>query len=315
MEKKIERIAVIGAGIMGPGIAQVFAGHGYNVSLNDVDETKLGNGIERVKQNLALFIKKGLATEEQSKLIFSNIMVTSDQTKAVKDADFIIEAITESIDAKKKLFEQIEIICSPHAILASNTSTIRISEMAAATRRPEKFIGTHWMLPPHIRPLVEIIPGEKTSKQTIDTTMDLIASLGKIPVQAKDMPGFIINRLQAGIFIQALALLEEGISKEAIDRAWTHHLGLRYCLMGPVEGMDSMGLDTVYLAGLYLSAVFNDPSWAPTETLKRKFESGEYGYKTGKGFYDYTGRDINQIISNRDEELINLMRARNIQIG
>lgn len=310
----IRNVAVLGAGIMGHGIAQVFAGGNFSVRLMDVDPGTLNKALDRIKQNLDLFLKKGLTTEKSAQATLSRIMTTTDLGEAVADAQFFVEAITENIDLKKDTFRKVDALCPHEIIMASNTSTIKIADIASATTRPENVIGTHWMLTPHIRPLVEIIPGEKTSLETRELTKALIISLGKVPIVADDMPGFIINRLQVGVFSQALKLLEQGISKEDIDRAWTHHLGLRYCLMGPIQAMDSMGLDTLYLACLYLAAVYNDPGLNPPNVVKEKFEAGEFGYKTGKGFYDYTGKSIDEIVAKQNEELINLMKTLDIKI-
>jgi len=300
-------IAVLGAGIMGHGIAQVFALKGYKVNLLDTNQDILDKALERVKLDLEMLRKRGKIKNTSVEGTLANIRKTTDLAKAVKGVVFVVEAIPENIALKKDLFQELDRICAPDVIFSSNTSTMKITEISSATKRPDKVIGMHWMLPPHLRPLVEVIPGEKTSKETIAYTKELAVKLGKTPVEAKDSPGFIINRLQIGVFLQALKLLEEGVSPEDIDRAWTHHLGLRYCIMGPIEAMDSMGLDTLYMASLYLASVLNDPNLNPPDIVKKKFEQGEYGYKTGKGFYDYTNISIDTLIDQRNEQLLDVM--------
>ncbi len=311
----IRTVAVIGAGIMGHAIAQVFARGGYKVNLLDVDQERLDKALVAIRLNLELLARVGIGTKDESDRIVSNITTTLDLEQACAGADFVEEAVTENMELKKEIFRNLEAACPDHAVFASNTSTQRISEIASAVSRPEKVIGMHWMLTPYIRPLVEITPGEKTAPETVRLVKRLAESLGKVPVVAPDKPGFIVNRLQAGVFKEALALLEEGVSIEDIDSVWTRHLGLRYCMMGPFAGMDQMGLDTLYLASLYLAAVFEDESWKPTPALGKLFEDGEYGLKTGKGFYDYAGQDVDVLLRQRDQELIELMRHKGMQVG
>jgi len=311
----IRRIGVLGAGTMGHGIAQVFASRGYEVRLMDLNPEFLSRALERIRKNLELFERKGLATAESIQQTLSHISATTDLFEAFQEADFVVEAVPEDLTLKKQAFAKLEEICPEDTILASNTSTIRIADIGSTTRRPERVIGTHWMLAPHIRPLVEIIPSEKTSLETIEVTRALIEKLGKVPIVAPDTPGFIVNRLQMGVFAQTLKLLEQGVSKEDIDKAWTYHLGPRYCLTGPIEAMDSMGLDTLYLACLYLASVLNEPGLTPPEIVRKKFEAGELGYKTGKGFYDYGGLSIDELLDQRNEQLIHILKQLKLPVG
>ena len=311
----IRKVAVLGAGLLGHGIAQVFAHGGYPVILLDLEQDALDTALARVRRNLDMLVEKEVTTEERAEAAMANISTTTDLAEACAEVDFVTEAVPEILDLKKEMFAQADALCPAHTILASNTSTQRITELASATGRPDRVVGTHWMRSPYIRPLVEIIPGELTSEETVRTATDLIGGLGKVPVLAKDIPAFIVNRLQVGVIREALVLLEEGISREDIDNAWKKQLGLNYCLTGPFEAMDGMGLDTIYLACHYLAAVFDDPAWKPTGTLAELFEAGHYGLKTGKGFYDYSGRSADDIIRERDERLLDLVRYLGIESG
>lgn len=309
----IKKVAVLGAGLLGHSIAQVYAYGGYPVTLLDIDEKALDRARKRIRQNLDLMVEKEIATGERADAAMANLCTTTDMAEACADAAFITEAVPESHDLKKEVFADADRRSPEGTIIASNTSTQSITSLASATSRPDRVIGTHWMRSPYIRPLVEIIPGQETSEQTVETTTALIKRLGKVPVLAKDMPAFIVNRLQIGVFKEAMALHEAGISKEDIDRAWTHHLGLNYCLTGPFEVMDAIGLDTCYLVCNYLAAVYDDPSWKPVGELAELFDSGRYGLKTGSGFYDYGGRSEDEIVRERDDRLIDLVRHLGIQ--
>jgi 3-hydroxybutyryl-CoA dehydrogenase len=181
--------------------------------------------------------------------------------------------------------------------------------MARATKRPEKIIGTHWMNPPYLLPLVEVIRGAKTSDETVNTVKLFLTSLGKKPVLCKDTPGFIVNRMQSALLVEAISLVEQGIATmEDVDMVWTQHLGLRYCLMGPFEAMDLFGLDTELSQYSYLYKMLKDAKFRPPKLLRKKVKNGELGLKTGKGFYDYSRQNIESMTKQRDRRLIELMR-------
>ena len=311
----IRKVAVLGAGLLGHGIALVYAHGGYTVTLLDLEREALDRALIRIRQNLDLLVAKEATTSERAEAALANISTTTDLAEACADADFVTEAVPEVLDLKKEMFAKADELCPGRTILASNTSTQRITELASATARPDRVVGTHWMRSPYIRPLVEVIPGERTSEETVRTATALIERLGKVPVLAKDIPAFIVNRLQAGVIREALVLLEQGISKEDIDNAWKNQLGLNYCLAGPFEVMDGIGLDIMYMACHYLAAVFDDPAWQPTGALAELFEAGHYGLKTGKGFYDYTGLSADDIMRERDERLLDLVRYLGLDSG
>jgi 3-hydroxybutyryl-CoA dehydrogenase len=308
--ENIRRIAVVGAGTMGHGIAQVGAEAGYMVSLRDVEEESLQRAMKRIALNLEKFVDEGLTDEAKTRSVLSHIVTTIDMNEAVSDADIVFEAIPERMDLKKAMWRQIDGLCPHHAIMASNTSSLSITELALATRRADKFVGTHWMLPPHIRPLVEIVRGANTSDETVDFMKDFFRRLGKITVVCKDSPGFIVNRMQAAMIREAISLVEQGLcDMRDIDLVWTHHLGLRYCLEGPFEYLDHSGLDTWHSVFSYLYNELRDSKFRPPASLRRKVDAGELGLKTGKGFYDYSGKSIDAIINDRDKKLLHLLDA------
>jgi len=300
---KVGKVAVIGAGIMGSGIALSCAFGGYRVSVRDVSEEVIEQAFR--KMNSAA---KTLA-EKKAKLSLKRVKGTVDMAEAVRDADLVIEAVPEKIDLKKRVLKELDELCSPRTVFASNTSTFQITEMAKATKRPEKMIGTHWMNPPYLLPLVEVVRGAKTSDETVNTVKLFLTSLGKKPILCKDTPGFIVNRMQSALLVEAISLAEQGIATmEDIDMTWTQHLGLRYCHIGPFEAMDLFGLDTELSQYSYLYEMLGETKFQPPDLLKRKVKNGELGLKTGKGFYDYTGKNIESITKQRDRRFIKLMR-------
>jgi 3-hydroxybutyryl-CoA dehydrogenase len=305
---KVGKVAVIGAGIMGSGIALSCAFGGYRVSVRDVSEEVIEQAFR--KMNSAA---KTLA-EKKAKLSLKRVKGTVDMAEAVREADLVIEAVPEKIDLKKRVLKELDELCSTRTIFASNTSTFQITEMAKATKRPEKMIGTHWMNPPYLLPLVEVVRGAKTSDETVNTVKLFLTSLGKKPILCKDTPGFIVNRMQSALLVEAISLAEQGIATmEDIDMTWTQHLGLRYCHIGPFEAMDLFGLDTELSQYSYLYEMLGETKFQPPDLLKRKVKNGELGLKTGKGFYDYTGKNIESITKQRDKRFIELMRLLRIE--
>jgi 3-hydroxyacyl-CoA dehydrogenase len=294
---------------MGHGIAQVFAYNGYSVHLRDVQQDLLDRAMNRIKLNLKLFVTKGITTQERMDATLSRIQYTTDLAEALREADFVMEVVPEDMALKKDVFKQMDSLAPSQAILASNTSTLKMTEIASVTGRPDKVIGAHWMQPPHLLPLVEVIQAEQTSEETLRITQELLTKMGKAPIVCKDVPGFIVNRVQGAMLKEAFNLVEQGIcSKEDVDKAWTYHLGLRYALFGPFEALDSLGADVWYKAFVYLFETLKDPRFEPPKLLKEKVDAGEWGLKTGKGFYDYTGQDIDAIIDQRNDQIIGLLQ-------
>ena len=287
---EIKRVAVIGAGAMGTGIAYLCATKGYEVFIRDVNEDVVKKGKGKIRTLIATGVDRGKMTPKQAEEAMKRIRSTVDIVEAVKDVDLVIEAIFEDMELKKKVFKELDEAAPSHAILASNTSTLSITAMGAATKRPDKVVGLHFFNPAYIMRLVEVIWGEKTSDETKKTVTDLALSLGKEAVQVKkDIRGFIVNRILGAAMGEAIYLFEEGIaSAEDIDKAVV--LGLNWP-MGPLKLADFVGLDVVYHSSESTATEMNEEyirkRFQPSRLLEKMVKEGHLGAKTRKGFYEY----------------------------
>jgi len=282
---EIKKIMIIGSGFMGAGIAEVAAQSGYEVILNDVKTEAIEKGLSTVRKDLEKSVKKEKISAEKKEAIIARI-ASSTNLEDAKEADFVIEAVYENRELKKEIFQKLDSICKPEVIFATNTSSIPISQLAADVKRPDKFIGMHFFSPVPVMMLVEIIRGIKTSKETIAATEQLVSQMKKESVRVKDVPGFLVNRINNALRNEAFACMEERVASiEDIDKALK--LGLRHP-MGPFELMDFVGLDIGINVAKTLYEGYKDVKWRPNMTLEKLVMSGDLGRKTGKGWYDYS---------------------------
>lgn len=285
---EIRKVVVVGFGAMGTGIAQVFAQAGFNVTAVDVSEEILKRGLNVIWDGpfgLRRAVERGRITEEQAREAFSRIAITTSLAEAARDADLVVEAVYEDLETKRRVFREADAAAPPHAILASNTSTLSITALAAATGRPDRVVGMHFFNPPQVMKLVEIVRGMLTSDETLRTAVSLAERLGKVPVVCRDSPGFIANRIGVIAILEAIRLHEAGVaSAEDVDKAMK--LGYNWP-MGPLELADFIGLDVLLGIAEALYKETGSPAYHPPPLLRRLVAAGYLGRKTGRGIYSY----------------------------
>lgn len=282
----MKNITVIGSGTMGNGIAHVFAQTGYDVTLVDISKEALDRGLKTIAKNLDRQVAKGSLTEADKTATLARINPVTDLAAGVSHADLVVEAATENVDLKLKIFRDMDAAAPAHCILASNTSSISITRIAAVTKRPEQIIGMHFMNPVPVMKLVEVIRGYNTTDAITATIMDLSKKLGKVPVEVNDYPGFVANKILMPMINEAIITLHEGTAGvEEIDTVMK--LGMAHP-MGPLRLADFIGLDVCLYILRVLQEGFGNPKYAPCPLLVNMVQAGHLGDKTGKGFYEYT---------------------------
>lgn len=282
----MNKIAVIGAGTMGNGIAHTFAQFGFNVNLIDVSQDALNRGMATITKNLDRMVNKETISEEDKTSTLQNITTFTHLKDGVENVDLVVEAATENVDLKLKIFKDLDSFCSENTILASNTSSISITQIAAATTRPEKVIGMHFMNPVPIMKLVEIIKGYSTSQETYKMVEDLSKKLNKVPVEVNDYPGFVANRILMPMINEAIETLYNGVAGvQEIDTVM--RLGMAHP-MGPLALADFIGLDVCLSILNVMYDGFKNPKYAPCPLLVNMVMAGKLGAKSGEGFYDYS---------------------------
>lgn len=289
----MEKIAVIGAGLMGHGIAQIFALEGFNVGLSDIKADVLDSAVVNLRANLALLSEHGIASKDAIEPAVARVSTTTDMAEAVKDASLVIEAVVENLELKQNIFRDLDAVCPEETILASNTSVISITEIAAKTRCKSRVVGTHFWNPPYLIPLVEVVRGDETADNTMDRTIDILTRVGKRPVRVnKDVPGFVGNRLQHALWREAISIVEQGIADAAtVDECVKNGFGLRLPILGPMENSDMVGTDlTLAIHDYILKHLERSPE--PSPLLKDIVARGDLGFKSGKGFQEWSPEDI-----------------------
>ncbi len=300
----VRRAAVIGTGTMGPGMGAVLARTGIETALYDVSPEALERAKGGAELAAGVLERLDAAKEEGGSLRFE-----SDLGAALEGADFVIEAVPEKLELKHEVFKQFEQAVGPDTVLASNTSGIPITKIAEVCEHPERVVGMHWSNPPHLIPMIEVIPGEQTSRETVDATAELVRRVGYHPVEEKEVPGFVENRILYAILRECLDLVDRGIiSPEGLDLNVRWGIGYKLAVIGPMELLDMAGLDIYNAVGSYLNQDLST-SGEVSKTIRDRIEQGRLGMKTGGGLYDYTPEQIDQLRAYRAGKLVAVRKA------
>ena len=294
MDSKINSIAIFGSGLMGSGIAQIFASKGIRVRIFSRNPEN-SNAHEVIRKNLTTMADNDAFPREKILEVLSNIEISADKLYVTRDASLVIENIPEDMELKQNLFKELDEICNPDTILASNTSVMSITEIGSKCRNKNRIVGTHFWNPPFLIPLVEIVKTEFTSEEVVDKTFEIMKYVGKKPVRVnKDVPGFLANRLQHALWREAISIVERGIADaKTVDEAIKYSFGLRIPQLSPLENADMIGTDlTLSIHNYILKHIEN--STEPSPLLKEKVEKGELGFKTGLGFQEWSEKDIEE---------------------
>jgi 3-hydroxybutyryl-CoA dehydrogenase len=307
--RHIQRVAVIGLGTMGHGIAQSFATAGCIVTAYDDNSAARGSLVDRVRANLVEFARAELIAEAELEPILGHIHVVDSEADAVREAEFVTEAIVEDLTTKQELLARLEKSVAENAILASNSSTFPISQSGARLRNPERAVVTHWFNPPHIVPTVEVVGSPQTSEETIESALALLRRAGKLAIRInQELPGFLVNRVQVAVQREVWNLLDRGVATvEDIDAAIRGSMGFRLAALGPLMIHDFGGLDIQTAVYRNLAPEIASGAEVP-ETVQQTVDAGNYGYKTGRGFYDYPPESAESIRSDRDQRYLQLLK-------
>jgi len=282
---QVKKVGVVGCGLMGAGIAQVSSQSGYQVVVSEINDELLNKGLNAIGKQLAKAVEKGKLSEDDKGKILGRLKGTT-KLDDFSDCDLVVEAAVENMDIKKKVFAELDRVCPPQTVLATNTSCLSITEISTATKRPDKVIGTHFFNPVPVMKLLEVVTTIVSSEETLDTVRKFGESVGKTVIVAKDTPAFVVNRILTPLMLEAIRVLESGLAtKEDIDNGMV--LGCNHP-MGPLTLADFVGLDTMYYITEAMYAETKDPKFAAPLLLKRMVTAGQLGRKTRKGFYDYT---------------------------
>ena len=305
--KEIKTALVVGAGTMGHGFAQVFAMNKIPVCLVDETDALLKRAQGWIADNLYYMVELKEIKKGQIKSTLDRIQFTTNLRQAAQEVDYVLEAVLENLDLKKKIFQQLDTYTPPNAILATNTSSFDINELSTVTTRPERVIGTHWYHPPQITPCVEVIPANSTLQETVDTTMDFLKRIGKVPTRCKSAPGFVGNRIQFAMAAEAFAIVEEGLATpEEVDQIVRTSFGFRLGAYGPFQICDQAGVDVYHAIYEYLYNKLKKEQFKPPQILSQLIYQGYLGLKTQKGFYDYGEKTADMI---KRERIENFMRG------
>lgn len=308
--KIIQRVTILGQGVMGVDIALTFAIAGYDVTAVDLFETQLDKAAKRAEANCMQMVAGGLLDKDRAQRALQRINRSMDWDAAIAKADFIMEVIPENMAQKKALFSRCDKLCAPDVIIASNTSSMSITRIAEGMEHPQRAITAHWTIPGHLSPLVELVSGVRTAKATEAKAMTLFQEMGKHPVICKDTPGFIHNILQGALIGAAMGLMDAKIATaEEIDNVVKNGFGLRLPSVGPIQFMDMVGLDSIANVGEYLAEAFDDPNYRSHKRIRDKVQEGDLGVKTGKGFFEYQNADSNEFWEKVNAGIIRTLKA------
>jgi 3-hydroxybutyryl-CoA dehydrogenase len=309
----IKAIAIVGAGFIGPGIAQVFARQGYPVYLMDIRREMLNRVMDSLRANLSQLAEAEVIARSEIETTLQRIQLTDNMSQAVGSAQLVIEAVNENLELKQRVFQELDSLCSGDTILATNTSVMSITEIASQALHRERIIGTHFWNPPYLIPLVEVVKGRDTSEETMNITYELLKKAGKHPVKClKDTPGFIANRLQHALWREAVSIVENGIADAAtVDEAIRSGFAIRLPVLGPLENADMVGLDLTLSIHNYILK-YLEASPEPSRLLREKVQKGELGIKSGKGFYNWTPESARESRERLSRYLIQHLKEQNL---